>query len=134
MLEGVTFILRNKENRLLLQLRDGNTSRNPHKWCFFEGSIEPGESQTQVLQREVFEELEYEMRNPRLLARIVLLDKEKGEVVYNIFADDYDEAQKLVLGEGEAMQWFSLTEMEKLDLADSMRELLRQLKPLLINF
>ena len=134
MIEGVTFILRNSANRFLLQLRDGNTLRHPHKWCFFGGSIELGESQAQALQREIFEELEYEMFNPRLLARVVLSDKEKGEAIYNVFADDYDETQKLVLGEGEAMQWFSLEEIERLDLAGNMRELLQQLAPLLINF
>ncbi|PIR94784.1 NUDIX hydrolase, partial [Candidatus Falkowbacteria bacterium CG10_big_fil_rev_8_21_14_0_10_37_6] len=100
MIEGVTFVLRNSANQFLLQLRDGNTTRHPHKWCFFGGSIELGESQAQALKREVFEELAYEMLNPRLLAKIVLTDKEKGEVVYNIFADNYDETQKLVLGEG----------------------------------
>jgi 8-oxo-dGTP diphosphatase len=49
-------ILVDSEGRLLLQLRDGNTSRNPHTWCPPGGQVEPGEEPLEAAIRELAEE------------------------------------------------------------------------------
>jgi len=49
-------ILVDPAGRLLLQLRDGNTSRNPHTWCPPGGRVEPGEEPMEAAIRELAEE------------------------------------------------------------------------------
>jgi 8-oxo-dGTP diphosphatase len=49
-------ILVDPAGRLLLQLRDGNTSRNPHTWCPPGGRVEPGEEPLEAAIRELAEE------------------------------------------------------------------------------
>ena len=51
-----TTILVDHKGRLLLQLRDGNTDRNPHTWCPPGGQVEPGEEPIEAAIRELAEE------------------------------------------------------------------------------
>lgn len=49
-------ILRNKEGKILFQLRDKN-GRNPNKWGIFGGGIKKNETPEQAVIRELKEEL-----------------------------------------------------------------------------
>jgi 8-oxo-dGTP diphosphatase len=44
------------DGRILLQLRDGNTRIDPHRWCLPGGAVEPGEDAVTAALRELFEE------------------------------------------------------------------------------
>ncbi|MGN9912669.1 NUDIX domain-containing protein [Phytohabitans sp. LJ34] len=44
------------QGRILLQLRDGNTRIDPHRWCLPGGAVEPGEDARTAALRELFEE------------------------------------------------------------------------------
>ncbi|MFI5841325.1 NUDIX domain-containing protein [Catenuloplanes sp. NPDC051500] len=49
-------VLRDPRDRVLLQLRDGNTTVAPHRWCFPGGAVEDGESLAEAAVRELEEE------------------------------------------------------------------------------
>jgi 8-oxo-dGTP diphosphatase len=49
-------ILVNEASHLLLQLRDGNTRIDPHRWCLPGGHIDPGEEPEAAAHRELLEE------------------------------------------------------------------------------
>lgn len=49
-------VLRDPHDRVLLQLRDGNTPVAPHRWCIPGGAVEPGESLAEAAARELEEE------------------------------------------------------------------------------
>ena len=49
-------MLLDPEGRILLQLRDGNTRIDPHRWCLPGGAVEPGEDARTAALRELFEE------------------------------------------------------------------------------
>lgn len=61
MVEGVDtqvagVVVVNRDDELLLQLRDGNTHIDPHRWCLPGGHVEPGEDAEAAAHRELLEE------------------------------------------------------------------------------
>jgi len=49
-------ILVDRRGRLLLQLRDGDTRIDPHRWCLPGGHVDPGEDPVAAAHRELLEE------------------------------------------------------------------------------
>ncbi len=49
-------LLVDARGRLLLQLRDGNTRIDPHRWCLPGGHVDPGEDPQLAALRELHEE------------------------------------------------------------------------------
>jgi 8-oxo-dGTP pyrophosphatase MutT (NUDIX family) len=49
-------ILVDRDGRLLLQLRDGDTRIDPHRWCLPGGHVDPGEDPLESAHRELLEE------------------------------------------------------------------------------
>lgn len=61
-------ILRNKEGKILFQLRDEN-GRNPNKWGIFGGGIKKGETPINALIREIKEELQINISATDIIKR-----------------------------------------------------------------
>ena len=107
-------VLYNKKKEILLQLRDSNPKFNPNKWSFFGGKFNDGETAKECILRECKEEINYELRNPRLIYEYY----EKIQDAYlHLFIEEFDESQKKIikLQEGADWKWFTIEQAKKLD-------------------
>ncbi len=112
-----------------MQLRDGNSARYPHKWCFPGGRIEPGESVMEALLREVKEEYELEIE-PADCTQFMLHKLSYGSSSA-IFLCLYNKTKEPVCNEGADMKWMSLEEIKKLELGFEQERVLLNLEKLL---
>lgn len=99
--------LYNEQKEILLQIRPGSASHPQNHFGFFGGGIEPGEKPEEALRRELVEELNYKVQDPKL---ILVQDFRGRGMGYDgdqyVFADKYDSSQTLLLREGLGMRWF----------------------------
>jgi len=103
-----------KDDKYLLQLRDDDpTISYPNTWSFFGGGVDVGESHEEALKRELEEELRW------CPQELVFLKKDRNETVncnitfYMVRCETHE--NKLQLREGQAMGWFTLSEVLSLD-------------------
>lgn len=125
-------LLRDRQGRVLLQLRDAHAPKFPSQWACFGGGVEAHESLAQGLAREAWEELRYRVRAPRLFGTFAPADygvpvdpSVQGLRAY--YLEDYDTGQPLELHEGAGLGWFSLAEALQLDSPAHHREVIRRL-------
>jgi len=68
--DAVAAILVNEDERILMQHRDDLPDIwYPNYWGLFGGGVEPGEKPEEALYRELYEELELEVRQAKLFAK-----------------------------------------------------------------
>ena len=120
------FILYTTAGRILLQHRTPDAFSLPNYWAFFGGGIERGESPEQALEREALEELSYQVRNPRYLMAQTVRDSQDESIKY-VFVEQYQD-QPLVLGEGQAMGWFSPDETYELKMIEHDRVVVERIR------
>lgn len=130
--DGVCIVLYDDEKRFLLQHRDDGIYLAPDMWAFFGGGLEQGETPEQCVVRECFEEINYQLKNPKLVlkSRYSLHDAEgkfrKG-VIY-VFVEKCVDKSGLKLQEGQGWGWFSFKEAENLDVWYKTRQILKKIK------
>ena len=110
MKKGAGIFLYNKEKKILLQHRDDDAPVEPSKWGVFGGGMEKGETPLEAVKRECFEELGYNLKDPKLIYEGIY-----KECYIYLYIEAYNPAKKLILGEGQDMRWFSLEEAKKLN-------------------
>jgi 8-oxo-dGTP diphosphatase len=119
-------ILYNTTGHILLQHRSNDASRLPNFWAFFGGGIEQGESPTEALERELLEELSYEVQSPYFLLAQNIRDEADENTKY-VFVEQYQD-QPLQLAEGQAMGWFSPDETHQLKMIEHDRAVVKQVR------
>lgn len=107
-----------KNNKILLQYRTDDAPILPNYWGFFGGTIENNETPENTLTREIQEELDYKLRNPKfLLDKDFIINGVKGHMY--VFTDLFlDNKSILSLNEGKDWGWFGRNEIDKLKLTD----------------
>ena len=120
------FILYSSTGKILLQHRTHDAFRLPDYWAFFGGGIEQGESPTDALEREVREELSYQVQNPSFLMSQKIRDGEDENTKY-VFVEQYQD-QPLQLGEVQAMGWFSPDDTYELKMIDHDRAIVKRMR------
>ncbi len=108
MKDGTAIILINEDKKILLQHRTNDAKNFPGTWSFFGGGMEKNETPLETIKRECFEELEYELKNPRL----VLIKNLPTRKIF-LFIEKYDPLKKLTLREGQNMKWFKIEEISQ---------------------
>lgn len=116
------FLYNRTARAVFLHKRDGNTPVNPHKWAFFGGQNEHGESYLQCFVREMGEEIGLKIRpeEPIHLREYMNELVQQYRVVF--YVESSVSQDRLVLGEGAGFAWISLADVWKFDLADKTRE------------
>jgi 8-oxo-dGTP pyrophosphatase MutT (NUDIX family) len=123
MREDVGIILLNKEDKILLQLRENSPDiEYPDHWVLFGGGIEEGERPEDALKRELLEEIELKLDRFRFLGNYHYKCQRKQ----HIFFSRYDlDVNKVKLHEGSGLRYFSKDELDEIRLGFNMREVLR---------
>jgi 8-oxo-dGTP diphosphatase len=112
------------EGKVLLLLRDDiPTIQNPNMWNLPGGGIEDGETEEEALVRELEEEIGIV---PQTFKRLEKTSYPDGNVVtrYLLFITP-EEKQKLKLGEGQKMKFFSLDGIMDLPIIPNLRRYLQ---------
>ena len=120
-------ILYDQDKKILLQHRAEDAERLPGYWAFFGGGIEVGETPEQAVKREALEELNYTLKNPRLIMKQDFLSKDETNEKH-VFVEEFDPSKKITLGEGQNFGWFHLSEINKLKIIDHDIEVLKYIK------
>ena len=117
-------VLYNDKLEILLQHRSADATRLPNHWAFFGGGLEGEETPEEALSREIREELEYDVRTPRL----VLTQEIPGyaDSLKYVYVEEYDPSQLLVLHEGQGMKWWRFEDLSCLTIVDHDRTALRK--------
>ncbi|MEK7110569.1 MAG: NUDIX domain-containing protein [Patescibacteria group bacterium] len=111
--------------KVLLLLRDNNPLiAHPNAWSLPGGGVESGEHYDEAIRRELQEELRIQPRMILCLG-IETFDDGKSVVRYLVRLND-NEAEKLRLGEGQAMRFFSPNETLLLPLSPHLENFLKK--------
>ena len=120
------FILYTSTGKILLQNRSQDAARLPNHWAFFGGGIEQGESPRRALEREILDELSYQVQTPYFLIAQTIREAE-DENTKHVFVEKYQN-QPLQLGEGQTMGWFSPDETHGLKMIDHHRVVIEHIR------
>ena len=101
-----------KDQKYLLQLRDNKSGIScPNTWSFFGGDVDNREDFVEAMKRELMEELSW---FPEKLFYLVKSKDNKANCIntyYMVHCEVPEHA--LVLGEGQAMEWFTIDDVMK---------------------
>ena len=102
-----------KEEKFLLQLRDNDPAiPYPNSWAFFGGGVDEGEKHKEALKRELKEELGW---NPQKLEFLIKIMNKTVNCNITHYLTKYKvSSDKLCLGEGAALGWFTYDEVLEL--------------------
>ncbi|MDP6683380.1 MAG: NUDIX domain-containing protein [Desulfobacterales bacterium] len=115
-----------KDHKYLLQLRDNDiTIDYPNTWSFFGGEVDEGENFEEALKRELEEELSWHSDELFFIDKITNKEVECNIYFYMVNCEAPEDS--LVLGEGQAMEWFSIEEvMDLTNTAAEIKNIIRQ--------
>ena len=121
---GVIFVLV-RDNKILMQQRDGNCRKFPFRWCIPGGGTEADEDYETTLLREVKEEYDIDLKLSDC-RHFMSIDTDDGHS--EVYICNVGQDQTPILQEGMAMKWMTLEEIEKLDIAFQQEDIVTALK------
>jgi 8-oxo-dGTP diphosphatase len=124
---GVSIIFVNSSNEILLFLRDNRPDIPfPNRWDLLGGAVEPEETASEGIIREIKEEIDYTVVDPQLF-RVTEFD---DRLEYTFIEPVDLNIQKTHLSEGQRLKWFSKDEF----IAIEPNAIAFGFRPLLLSF
>ncbi len=112
-IHGTNIIFFNDEQKVLLHLRDDKPEiPYPNRWGLPGGHIDEQETPEECILREMHEELDLELHNIRLF---VAAERSYG-TEHTYWARANFQPEKITLSEGQGVQWFSYSEIQRMPL------------------
>lgn len=115
-------IIQNSDGEYLLQLRDEKPKSYPLHWSLFGGEIEKDETPEQAIKRELLEEINLAIINPKLIQHNIETDIEQ----FIFFVQTDKKTDELTLHEGKAMKFIPENELFERGLAFNIRAVLKK--------
>jgi 8-oxo-dGTP diphosphatase len=119
------FLYNRRTRSVFLHQRDGNTRANPHKWAFFGGHSEDGESDVECFIRELEEEIGLRVDAAEVMRLREYMNTDVNQYRIVFFVESAVTEDQLVLGEGAGFSWIELSHLGQYDLAEKTRDDLR---------
>jgi len=108
---GTSMVFVNSDDKIILLLRDDiPTIKCPNCWDLVGGHPEGNETPEQCIVREVKEETEIEIINPKLFKVYEMEDRDE----YTFWQKADFEIEDINLHEGQRLQWFSEEEIKNI--------------------
>jgi 8-oxo-dGTP diphosphatase len=120
----------NAEGKILLQLRDNRPDIiNPNCWTTFGGGVDEGETPDEAMHRELLEEIELEL--PMKLWKVEAIPIERNDQKFIVERFNYvgridRAASEIKLNEGQALGYFGLEDLDKLQIGFNFEPLFRE--------
>jgi len=119
---GVSIILLNSRNQVLLQLRDDIEGIDyPGYWGLIGGGCKLNEAPKKAIIREVYEEINYNLKQFKLLRQFY----QNGIKEYAYISDIDMKISELEINEGKALMFESLLKLDKYKIRDDDLETLK---------
>ncbi|HYC34153.1 MAG TPA: NUDIX hydrolase [Candidatus Paceibacterota bacterium] len=127
---GAIFIIQNEESRFLLEQRNLDPKCRPWSWVFPGGKKEEADATTRdTVIREAKEEFGLEIK-PESILKIGEVNRETQEGYLSIYLIEIGQPQKIEINDSAGAGWFSLEEIEKMDLGYNQKA---RIYPVLIS-
>ena len=128
--QGVSAIPVNADGKILLQLRDDLPDLlYPNSWATFGGGVEEGETPDEALRRELLEEIELELLMKLWKVEYIPIERHGQKFNYERFnyIGRIDRAvSEIRLNEGQALGYFGLGDLDKLQIGFNFEPLFRE--------
>lgn len=117
-------VLYDSENRFLLQHRSKDAWLLADNWAFFGGGLRENEEPIEALRREVKEELDYMVDNPKLILEQFFRQGQIKGYMY-VYAEEFTKDKGLLkLNEGQGWGWFKEAEISKLKITQRDKKII----------
>lgn len=116
--------LRNKDNKILLYLRDDRPQISyPNYWALIGGQIEEGETPQGTLEREILEEIGCTAHNISFVSRLDVVNNSMCEdhTIFLFKGEIRHHLEDMHLTEGQKLGYFTMEEFQRLKFPDFLR-------------
>ena len=109
--KGASILFLNSSDQILLFLRDNKQEIPfPNYWDVLGGNVEEDETPQKCIKREMWEEIEFELDNPRLFNVYDMDDR----LEYTFWKQADLDTTALTLHEGQRLRWFSEDDIKQM--------------------
>ena len=125
--KGTSLLIINDKEEVLLFLRDNNPKiPYPNRWDVLGGHVEQDEEPKECIIREMKEEIDFHLKNPKLFKTYNMSDR----IEYTFWVKASLDIKKTSLKEGQELKWFNLNQIKKL----SSEVIAFDFKPIILDF